>query len=1283
MEVVSAVGEAFFSTMFEALLAKLNASDLINFTTKKKVYNELKKWEKILRGINAVLADAEEKQAKNRSVEVWLKELKETAYDVEDVLEEFSYEHSRPKSTMKNNCLRGLKWSGGRGTMFNVKMGSKITAITKKLQEITSEKNNLGLGENVGGKNYKARDYKRLPTTSVVAEVNVFGRGDEKEAILKWLLVEQASDHVQVPVLNITGMTGIGKTTLAQLVYNDREVERFFNLRAWIYVSEDFDVIKITKAILDAVKPRICDTDDLNLLQLKLKDELSGKKFLLVLDDVWHQNYDEWSLLIRPFEVENLVCKIIVTTQNQNVSQITGLLYPVFPLKELADNDCLSILACHTLGSKNFEGHQYLEGISNDILKKCKGLPSAVKALAGVLRNKPTYKEWEAVSRSNLWDLTEEKGVIVAALGLSYHHLSSHLKPCFSYCSLIPKGYELDSDVLVLLWIAEGFVQPKGSKQPEDSGREYFSDLLSRSYFKQSKKNKSLFVMHDLFIDFAQSVAGDFCFNMEHGQHITVGQRHFEMARHVSFIPRRYDVSQRFEIFNNMKHVRSFLALPTSYQRGYCYLSSKVSQELLPKLKCLRVLSLSGYFIEELSSSIGELKHLRSLNLSRTAIRLLPRSIGSLYQLQMLILNQCKELTALPVEICELSKLTRLDISDTPKLQELPPGLGNLTSLRILPKFIVGKAGGPSLRELKDLSLQGHLSIMGLHNVVDIQDSRIANLRQKHGLKELALKWSNDCKKRENQMQVLESLQPPKDLQRLSISYYRATKFPSWVGNPSFAKIEQIDLFDCMNCKSLPSLGQLPSLRSLNVRGMHAVTKLGPEFFRNGFQSLEILRFENMSEWKEWISSVGDTEVFPCLRELILHNCPRLAGTLPRTLGSLVKLDVQNCPRLTISPLSFPFLGELTMEDSSSMILRSIVGQNITSLKIKGISDLTCIIEELSKALMKLEVLQIEGCSELTCLWRNGAELQNLNRLKSLAVKKCPKLVSLVGEERGQGLCCLSSLTNLRIDSCQNFVSLPAKGLPCTMKCLTIHDCKAMGSLPDMNGCNLEELEIMGCPSLVSFPKGKLPLTLESLRIENCRNLQCLPDGIVLNLEVLRISACMNICALPNPMWNLNSLQELSLSDIVALTLIPEGGFPPNLTSLELSNCENLKQPMSEWGLDKLNSLTELKVVGTCPATDIVSFPYEGVMLPSTLKSLCLERLDNLEYLSREVENLVDLQELQIKGCRKLRYLPKTGLPVSLGRLCISGCPVLRDKCRKEKGEYWSIIRGIPCLQID
>ncbi|XWS32497.1 hypothetical protein CRYUN_Cryun23aG0163600 [Craigia yunnanensis] len=1096
-------------------------------------------------------------------------------------------------------------------------MRSKIKEIDTRLEEIATQKNLLQLGENVGGRAYKERE-KILPTTSLVNEVNVYGRKKDKEAILKLLLVQKTSD-AEVPVIPITGMGGIGKTTLAQL----------------------------------AIASGICDINDLDLLHLNLKDELYGKKFLLVLDDVWHQIYNDWSLLILPFEVGNSESKIIITTRNQNVSQITGTL-PAYPLKKLAYDDCLSVLACHALGSKNFDGHPHLKEIATKIVKNCKGLPLAVKSLAGLLRNKLAYKEWEAVSRSKMWDLPEEKRGIFPALRSSYHHLPSHLKPCFAYCSLFPKDYEFDRDEL-------------------------------------SNNNKSMFVMHDLFIDLAQSVVGDLCFDME--QQIDDGQHYIEKARHLSFICQQYDVSERFEIFNKMKCVRSFLALPISDQKRYCYLSCKVSHQLLPKLKRLRVLSLSGYFIGELSNSIGDLKHLRYLNLSKTAIRLLPESVSTLHHLQVLILNQCTELTALPVEIHRLIKLSHLDINDTPKLQEMPPGLGNLTSLQVLPKFIIGKAGGLTLRDLKDLSLlQGQLSILRLHNVVDIQDARVANLRQKHGLEKLALEWSNDlnlCRNGQNQMRVLEWLHPSKDLQRLSISYNGAIKFPSWVGNPSFAKIVQLDLSDCINCASLPSLGRLPLLRNLNIKGMHAVTSLGPEFYGEGspvveaFPSLEFLRFENMTEWKEWISPVGNA-VFPLLRELILHDCLKLAGMLPRTFCSLVKLDVQKCPQLIYSPLSFSCLGGLSIEDSSDLILRSMVDQSSITKLIKRISNLTCLTEELTKSFVELEVLEIEGCSEFTCLWRNGSELdENLPWLKSLVIKNCPKVASLVGEK--QRLCRLSSLKDLRIESCQKFVSFPATGLPYTLKCLSILDCKALESLPDtfgMNGssnhyCLLEELEIIGCPSLKSFPKGKLLLTLKRLRIGNCRNIQCLPDGIVRRddnentssrLEYLCVADCLASESFLESGLSIPNLKIFRLSNCRNLRPLFKNC---NITSLEFGNCEKLKQPMSEWGLDKLHCLEENKIVGTCPAADMVSFPDdEGMMLPSTLTNLCIESLKKLESLTRGFENLTALEELQIKDCHKLRSLPKTGLPASLGRLCISDCLLLQDKCIKERGEY-------------
>ncbi|CBI35128.3 unnamed protein product, partial [Vitis vinifera] len=843
------VGEAFLSASIQKLVDMLACPDLRKFAREEQVHAELKKWEGILLKIHAVLHDAEEKQMTNRFVQIWLAELRDLAYDVEDILDDFATEALRRK------------------------------LITDDPQPSTStistQKGDLDLRENVEGRSNRKR--KRVPeTTCLVVESRVYGRETDKEAILEVLLRDELVHDNEVCVIPIVGMGGVGKTTLAQLAYHDDRVKNHFDLRAWVCVSDDFDVLRIAKTLLQSIASYAREINDLNLLQVKLKEKLSGKKFLLVLDDVWNENYDKWDRLCTPLRAGGPGSKVIITTR-MGVASLTRKVSP-YPLQELSNDDCRAVFA-HALGARNFEAHPHVKIIGEEMVNRCRGLPLVAKALGGILRNELNHEAWDDILKSKIWDLPEEKSGVLPALKLSYHHLPSHLKQCFAYCAIFPKGYEFKKDELILLWMGEGFLQQtKGKKRMEDLGSKYFSELLSRSFFQQSSDIMPRFMMHDLIHDLAQSIAGNVCFNLE--DKLENNENIFQKARHLSFIRQANEIFKKFEVVDKGKYLRTFLALPisVSFMKSLSFITTKVTHDLLMEMKCLRVLSLSGYKMSELPSSIDNLSHLRYLNLCRSSIKRLPNSVGHLYNLQTLILRDCWSLTEMPVGMGNLINLRHLDIAGTSQLQEMPPRMGSLTNLQTLSKFIVGKGNGSSIQELKHLlDLQGELSIQGLHNARNTRDAVDACLKNKCHIEELTMGWSgdfDDSRNELNEMLVLELLQPQRNLKNLTVEFYGGPKFPSWIGNPSFSKMESLTLKNCGKCTSLPCLGRLSLLKALHIQGMCKVKTIGDEFF----------------------GEVSLFQPFPCLEDLYINNCENLKSLSHQmqNLSSLQGLNIRN-----------------------------------------------------------------------------------------------------------------------------------------------------------------------------------------------------------------------------------------------------------------------------------------------------------------------------------------------------------------------------------------------------
>ncbi|XP_065868310.1 putative disease resistance RPP13-like protein 1, partial [Euphorbia lathyris] len=646
-------------------------------------------------------------------------------------------------------------------------------------------------------------------------------------------------------------------------------------------------VITVTKTIFQSVDDNNDKDKDLNSLQVKLKHKLSGKKFLIILDDVWSEKYEDWTLLCGPFEAGALGSRIIITTRLQNVADMTtGTSTTAHKLKELSYDECLSVFCQHALGATNFDQHLDLKAIGEEIVKRCTRLPLAAKALGGLLRGKSNTNAWKEILKSEIWDLPDNKSNILPALRLSYLHLPPPLKRCFGYCSIFPKDYEFDRDELVFLWMVEGFLcqQTNKVKQMDDLGHEYFDELLSRSFFQQSNDNKSRYVIHDLINDLARFVSRGTCFHLVDNE--SAGVESYAYVRHSSFIHREYNVSRRFECFYEMNKLRNFLSLRQSKYHSKSCLSRKVLYDLLPKLKCLRVLSLTHYEIVELPSCVGELKQLRYLDLSSTDIRKLPESIGKLFHLETLKLYNCGELIELPKSICNLTNLLYLDISKTESLKEMSK-IGNLTRLRMLSKFIVGEGNdGLKISELKKLpQLAGKLEIEGLQNVRDITDENL--IKEKPGLLKLHFKWGDRKVVNSNiqDEQILKSLEPHQNATSVSISGYGGRQFPSWVGDPIFSQMLKLKLLSCNDVKVLPLLGRLPSLKKLKIRGLSAVEEVGSEFYGDdsSFPCLEFLEMQDMSDWKHWswcnTLNGASGGRFHKLRKLIIRDCP----SSPRT----------------------------------------------------------------------------------------------------------------------------------------------------------------------------------------------------------------------------------------------------------------------------------------------------------------------------------------------------------------------------------------------------------------
>ncbi|KAK1568145.1 hypothetical protein Q3G72_021124 [Acer saccharum] len=443
--------------------------------------------------------------------------------------------------------------------------------------------------------------------------------------------------------------------------------------------------------------------------------------------------------------------------------------------------------------------------------------------------------------------------------------------------------------------------------------------------------------------------------------------------------------------------------------------------------------------------------------------------------------------------------------------------------------------------------------------------------------------------------------------------------------------------FTVSHCPKLMSPICLSSLLELNIPECN-------EVMLSGLSSLTTLKIRKCFPIDEGCSQLMSLAIpdLVSLKYLQIESCPNLVSFRETGFGSMLRhLILKDCPALKALPKDI-------MIDCESN---------------------SCLLEE----------LEIEGCCSLEFFPKGKLS----TTLKRLTIQYCENLRSLPeGVMQDDNNSCL--LEKLEIEGCRSLEFFPKGKLSTTLKRLTIQSCENLRSLPEgvMRDDNnnyksqLEILKIVGCPSLQCSTSGKLPYGLKILKISGCLSLEPLIGTMIEDgelLEYIEFSHCETLEILPEFRNSLSHLTEITIIGCPFLNNLPKTGLPtslqvlmicdcprllslgclpPNLTSLEIWNCMNLN-PMSEWKLHGLTSLIDFSISGEC-FRDIITFPGDEYLLPGNLISLCISKLENLETLTRGLNNLTLLQELEIIRCHKLRSLPSEGLPSSLGRLRIS-----------------------------
>ncbi|EYU21828.1 hypothetical protein MIMGU_mgv1a019841mg [Erythranthe guttata] len=558
--------------------------------------------------------------------------------------------------------------------------------------------------------------------------------------VMDKLTGQQSNLHI----IPIVGMGGIGKTTLARNVYAKPLIMQHFDIRAWVTVSQNYNVQEILLEIL------LCISKEKNLESLSWMSEgelgetvhktLWGRRYLIVLDDIW--SVEAWDKVNLFFPENGQGSRIMITTRLSDVASIGS--HGV--VMDFLNEDKSWDLLCKSVFEEEDDCPPELEEIGKKIAKNCEGLPLSIVVIGGHLaKSKRTREHWEYISENtNTIVNLEDNERCLKVLQLSYNHLPVHLKPCFLYMGVFPEDNKIRVSCLVKLWVSEGFVKPINGKSLEVVSREYLQELCDRNLILVHKRgsngNIKFCNIHDLLRELclreAQRekflytlivscnwgvVAPCEIWNMTQLKHVhfdglelpdpPIGGKDDEFIlgnlqtltdilkfkcgeEVVKRIPNinklqisYFEEPQEFLSYclDNLGHLHKLESLRfILYPRNKASLNDLVQNFILPN--SLKKLTLMGTKLkwEDMNTKIGLLPNLQVLKLKEYSFVGTEWETveGQFCNLKFLLIHMCSELEWWTTDSSHFPRLEHLQLQFLDKLKEIPSCIGEISTLQ-------------------------------------------------------------------------------------------------------------------------------------------------------------------------------------------------------------------------------------------------------------------------------------------------------------------------------------------------------------------------------------------------------------------------------------------------------------------------------------------------------------------------------------------------------------------------------------------------------------------------